>query len=176
MTDNPYAAPNIADDGDQVARLIPARLRSRALAAIIDLFIECAIIALASCGPIILSHPSVTETGITVLVAKWLTLLPIIVIVVPFAYHVTCVARFSATPGKRLMHIQVVRSPHGRVGAGRAATRYLISVVSAGCFGAGYVMAFFDGNRRTLHDRIAGTALVPADTAAETRPSTASIS
>ncbi len=65
------------------------------------------------------------------------------------------------TMGKRLTGLKVVRLDTGDpLGAGRGFLRTLAQLITIGTLGLGYAMAFFDPQRRTLHDRIAGTLVI----------------
>jgi uncharacterized RDD family membrane protein YckC len=164
MASNPYQSPNALGEIEPTVAFEPAPLGSRAVAMLIDLAIVSLGVILVSLGPMHLSEARLPSSGgVMFLHPVWLLLLPVIVILIPLGYHSVCVARFSATPGKQLLRLKVVRSTtHRRIGLGRAAARYAASYLSAVPLGAGYVMALFDVRRRTLHDRIAGTVVARA--------------
>jgi uncharacterized RDD family membrane protein YckC len=75
-------------------------------------------------------------------------------------YHVYFWGVKGATPGKRLVEIEV-EGEDGQfpIGAGRAAVRLLGYLLSGALFGVGFVMIAFGA--AGLHDRIAGTRVVP---------------
>jgi uncharacterized RDD family membrane protein YckC len=81
-------------------------------------------------------------------------------LVVVLAYSVYFIRRYEATPGKRLLGLRVVRADGGRVGVGRVIGRHFAEQVSTLTFFAGYVMAAFDEEKRTLHDMMCGTRVV----------------
>jgi len=76
------------------------------------------------------------------------------------AYSVFFVGKYSATPGKMLMHLQIVSSAGERMTYKKAFLRFLAEMVSAFTCYIGYVMAAFDEERRALHDRICDTRVV----------------
>ena len=77
------------------------------------------------------------------------------------AYMAGLTGRFGATPGKMIMGMKVVDSDGGDIGYWRAFLRYVGEfVVVPVTLLIGYFVAFFDPNRRTLYDRIAGTLVV----------------
>lgn len=83
---------------------------------------------------------------------------------VSLIYSVGFLGRFGATPGKRLLGLQVVTlegRPLGYLGAFR---RYCAEMLSVLTFGLGYLMVLAP-ERRALHDLIAGTqvTLVPRE-------------
>jgi len=80
--------------------------------------------------------------------------------VVALIYHVYFMAVHEATPGKRILGLRVVRADGGRVGAGRVIGRYFAEALSTITFLAGYVMAAFDDEKRTLHDYMCDTRVV----------------
>jgi uncharacterized RDD family membrane protein YckC len=76
------------------------------------------------------------------------------------AYNVGFLERFGATPGKLLLGIKVVRKDGEPLGTGRAFARPLAEFLSFIICYVGYLFAFFDRERRALHDHIAGTRVV----------------
>jgi uncharacterized RDD family membrane protein YckC len=91
----------------------------------------------------------------------------LIVVVVVGAYEIGFVAWRGQTPGKMATRIRVVTRTGGRVGWGRAALR-LAPLVVVVVPGIGYVIAvavygwfMVDADGRGLHDRLAGTVVVP---------------
>jgi uncharacterized RDD family membrane protein YckC len=64
------------------------------------------------------------------------------------------------TPGKRLMKIRVVSLVHERITLWHSIERALGYGASALEFGFGFLQYFLNGNRRTVHDRIAETIVV----------------
>jgi uncharacterized RDD family membrane protein YckC len=62
------------------------------------------------------------------------------------------------TPGKRLLGIRIVDfTTLEPLTSAQAVGRYLGSILSSCCCWWGYVLAFLNGDRRALHDYIAGT-------------------
>jgi uncharacterized RDD family membrane protein YckC len=70
------------------------------------------------------------------------------------------VALTGGTVGKHIMGIRIVRVDGSPLGFGRAIGRWFGKVPSSVLL-LGYLMALSDQRRRTLHDRIAGTLVVP---------------
>jgi uncharacterized RDD family membrane protein YckC len=65
------------------------------------------------------------------------------------------------TVGKRFTGLKVVRLDTGDpLGAGRGFLRTMAQLITIGTLGFGYAIAFFDPQRRTLHDRIAGALVI----------------
>ena len=75
-------------------------------------------------------------------------------------YTVFFMARHEATPGKRMLGLRVVRADGGRVGTARVVGRYFAETLSTIIFFAGYVMAAFDDEKRSLHDYLCDTRVV----------------
>lgn len=77
-------------------------------------------------------------------------------------YFVYFTGSTGQTPGKKLLGIKVVR----RNGDGRemdyktAWTRFMGLTISASVFLLGFVWAFFDKERQTWHDKMAGTVVI----------------
>jgi uncharacterized RDD family membrane protein YckC len=78
-----------------------------------------------------------------------------------FAYYVILLTKYGATLGKMAMGLKVVTSEGGRISFGRAAARYFCAgFLELFTLWIGDLIAFFDDQRRTLHDRICGTRVI----------------
>lgn len=75
-------------------------------------------------------------------------------------YYWFFLSRFAATPGKLALGLKVVRSDGSRLTNGRIVARYFSEILSALILAIGYLMAAFDEERRTLHDRICDTRVI----------------
>jgi uncharacterized RDD family membrane protein YckC len=80
--------------------------------------------------------------------------------VVAIVYHVYFTAIHEGTPGKRILGLRLVRADGSRVKTGRVIGRYFAETLSTITFLAGYVMAAFDEEKRTLHDYMCDTRVV----------------
>ena len=76
------------------------------------------------------------------------------------AYNVFFLGKFAATPGKMACGLKVVRPTGERITYLRALGRTFAEILSAMIFLIGYIMAAFDDEKRTLHDRICDTRVV----------------
>src|SRR5215467_360499 len=74
-----------------------------------------------------------------------------------FLYETVLIARFGATLGKMACKLHVVTSDGTPVSYGRAVGRYFAKLLSAFTLLIGYLMAAFDPERQSLHDRICNT-------------------
>ena len=77
-----------------------------------------------------------------------------------FAYAAFFVGQYGATPGKLALGLKVVDVDGCKVGYIKALGRCLSEIVSAIPFAFGYIIAAFDTEKRTLHDRICGTRVI----------------
>ncbi len=84
---------------------------------------------------------------------------------VKLAYFWTFTAAGGQTIGKMATRIRVVTADDGRVGLARALQRTLAGCVSLTTLGVGFLPALAGVDRRALHDRVAGTRVVPMPTA-----------
>lgn len=75
-------------------------------------------------------------------------------------YAAFFVGKYGATPGKLALGLKVVDVDGVKVGYVKALGRCLAEVVSTIPLALGYVMAAFDIEKRTLHDRICGTRVI----------------
>jgi uncharacterized RDD family membrane protein YckC len=78
------------------------------------------------------------------------------------AYEVYFLSTRSATLGKMAVGLKVITSEGGPISAGLAAGRYFASWLSGIIFFIGYIMAAFDDQKRSLHDRICNTRVIYA--------------
>ena len=81
-------------------------------------------------------------------------------IAVGVAYVTWFIGKFAATPGKMACGLSVVMPDGARVSYARALGRYFAEWISSMILGIGYLMAAFDDEKRTLHDRICTTRVV----------------
>jgi uncharacterized RDD family membrane protein YckC len=89
--------------------------------------------------------------------------MPIMLVVeygVPAAYEIFFIGRYGATPGKMLMKIRVVSADGSPISYGRATGRYFAKMLSALILYIGFIMAFWDEEKRALHDRICETRVI----------------
>jgi len=75
-------------------------------------------------------------------------------------YHILLWSWRGQTIGMMAVHIKLLSRSGGRVSLGRSALRLLGYAASAAPLFLGIVIALFDRERRTLHDRLAGTVVV----------------
>lgn len=75
-------------------------------------------------------------------------------------YTVWTISKYAATPGKKIMNLEIVTPDGGRVTAWRAFGRFWAEMLSSTLFGLGYFTALGDEECRTLHDRLCGTRIV----------------
>ena len=78
----------------------------------------------------------------------------------PAAYVTYFLGKHQATPGKMAAGLIVVTPDGGRISYGRAFGRFFGEMLSGIILGIGYLMAAFDEEKRTLHDRICSTRVV----------------
>lgn len=76
-------------------------------------------------------------------------------------YHVWFVGRFGATPGKMACGLRIITANGGPVTCTRALGRFFAEMLSS-CFtlNIGYLIAAFDDEKRTLHDRLCDTRVI----------------
>jgi len=68
--------------------------------------------------------------------------------------------RFGATPGKMICGLRIVRPDGGRISYARALGRYFAQMLSYAVLYIGVIMAGFDSEKRSLHDRICDTRVI----------------
>jgi uncharacterized RDD family membrane protein YckC len=75
-------------------------------------------------------------------------------------YETLMIGKYGATLGKMAAKVRVVTAEGGRVSYARALGRYFSKFLSAMLCLIGYIIAFFDEEKRALHDRICNTRVV----------------
>lgn len=108
-----------------------------------------------------LFQPKVSQQGVDAgrLIA-FQALAFIVGIAIGLSYYYFFVSRYQATPGKMALGLKIVRADGSRLTRGRIIGRYFAEMVSSMVLGIGYIMAAFDDEKRTLHDRICDTRVV----------------
>lgn len=91
------------------------------------------------------------QTGQALAIRGALLLLELII---GFSYETVLVAKFGATLGKMACKIKIVRADGEPLGYGLACGRYFAKILSGLTIGVGFILAAFDEEKRTLHDRI----------------------
>jgi uncharacterized RDD family membrane protein YckC len=76
------------------------------------------------------------------------------------AYSVWMHGKFGATVGKMACGLRLVRANGTPVSYGLATGRFFAEFLSALLIYIGYIMAGFDEEKRTLHDRICNTRVI----------------
>lgn len=75
-------------------------------------------------------------------------------------YNLIFLPKYGATPGKMACGIKVVAPDGSYVSKGKAVGRYFAEILSGLTMLIGYIIAAFDDEKRSLHDRICNTRVV----------------
>ena len=94
------------------------------------------------------------------LILSFMPLMMLLQYAIPAAYETWFVGKYGATPGKMACKIKVVVADGSRVTYLRSLGRHFAKWLSAMILGIGYLMAAFDEEKRTLHDRICETRVI----------------
>jgi uncharacterized RDD family membrane protein YckC len=78
------------------------------------------------------------------------------------AYEAYFLSTRGATLGKIALGLKVIRTDGGPISVGLAIGRYFAQIISAIILCIGYIMAGFDPQKRSLHDRICNTYVIYA--------------
>lgn len=81
-------------------------------------------------------------------------------ILIGILYSVIFLKKYAATPGKMLLGLKVYRADSRPLSVGQIIGRYFAEMLSSLIFCIGYIMAAFDAEKRTLHDRIVDSRVV----------------
>jgi len=75
-------------------------------------------------------------------------------------YRTLFVGAFGATPGKMAVKAKIVNADGSKVSYLKALARCFAELISVLTLFIGYIIAAFDDEKRTLHDRICGTRVI----------------
>ena len=92
-----------------------------------------------------------------------LSFMPVIMLLqyaIPAVYDTWFVGKYGATPGKMACKLKIVVADETPLSYSRALGRHFAKWLSSIILGIGFIMAAFDDERRTLHDRICETRVV----------------
>jgi len=81
-------------------------------------------------------------------------------VLIAASYEIFMIGRFGATLGKMACKVRVVTAEGGKVSYALATGRYFAKLLSYAICLIGLIMAFFDQERRGLHDRICNTRVI----------------
>ncbi|MFR0674859.1 RDD family protein [Enterobacterales bacterium AW_CKDN230030176-1A_HGKHYDSX7] len=87
----------------------------------------------------------------------WLRL---VLLGVLFGFFTLFWMRGGQTLGMQVWRVRVEDQGGGALSLGQAAIRFMVAIVSWGCFGLGFAWALCDGQRRGWHDLCSGSRLV----------------
>jgi len=80
--------------------------------------------------------------------------------VITVAYFVFFWTQYGATPGKMALKLKVVTPEGNPITLGQAIGRYFAQILSGIILGIGFMMAGWDEEKRSLHDRLAETRVI----------------
>jgi uncharacterized RDD family membrane protein YckC len=90
----------------------------------------------------------------------WFFVIVLLVYCLPPVYEIYFIGRFGATLGKMLMKIKVVAPDGGKISYGKSTGRYFAKILSGMILYIGFLMAFWDEQKRALHDQICRTRVI----------------
>ena len=142
--------------------LVYAGVGARFVAILIDGLIIGALFAV----PIVIlsiilaaSHPGEKPDG----PPAWFMGIILLLYILPPLYEIFMIGKYGATWGKMAMKLKVVRPDGGPVSYGRSTGRYFAKILSGMIIYIGFLMAFWDKERRALHDQICQTRVIKVD-------------
>ncbi|MGD9371632.1 MAG: RDD family protein, partial [Desulfobacterales bacterium] len=92
-----------------------------------------------------------------------MSFIPVLILLqyaIPAAYDTWFVGKYGATPGKMACKLKVVVADRSRVSFLRAFGRHFAKWLSSMILLIGFIMAAFDDEKRTLHDRVCETRVI----------------
>lgn len=148
---------------DQPAALAYASLQLRIVAFILDIIVLISFGMLFAAGFLayVLVDHSLSDDNLSDRATGvfWAVILTYLLVFLPL-YHVLLWSWWGQTIGMMAVHIKLLSRTGGRVSLRRSALRLLGYAASVAPLFLGIVIALFDRQRRTLHDRLANTVVV----------------
>lgn len=106
------------------------------------------------------ANPAVPDLALATKIIAGFTAFYIVEVFLCALYEAWFISHRSGTPGKLILGLQVVRPDGGTVSFGRAFARYCGLLLSVFIVEIGCIMAGFDSEKRSLHDRICDTRVI----------------
>lgn len=78
-------------------------------------------------------------------------------------YEIFLIGKYGATWGKMTMKVKVVKPDGSPISYGQSIGRYFAKMLSSITLLIGYLMAFWDPERRALHDRLCTTRVISTE-------------
>ena len=91
-----------------------------------------------------------------------LNFVPFLNLIIGIAYPIYMVGAYGQTLGKMIMRIRIVKEDGTEPDYGTAAVRFFASFLSVIILYIGYIVAFFNPQHQTWHDKIARTYVITA--------------
>lgn len=94
---------------------------------------------------------------------RFMTFFPVMILLqyaIPAVYDTWFVGKYQATPGKMACKLKVVVADSSRVSYLRSLGRHFAKYISGMILLIGYIMAAFDDEKQSLHDRICETRVI----------------
>jgi uncharacterized RDD family membrane protein YckC len=129
----------------------------RTAAFVIDLFIM-GIVNLVIFVPLGMLMPTSPDSPMALL--SFMPVLMLLQYGIPAAYDTWFVGKYGATPGKMACKLKISVTDGSRLSYLRALGRHFAKYLSGMILAIGYIMAAFDDQKRTLHDRVCETRVV----------------
>ena len=85
----------------------------------------------------------------------------IIGLIIPALWYILfeC-SKWQATPGKRILKLEVTDTDGRQISFGRSFTRYICKIISVFTLGIGFFMAGWTKQKQALHDKMVNTLVV----------------
>jgi len=152
-----------AATADRPAALAYAGLQLRIVAFILDILVLISFGMLFAAGFLayVLVDHSLSDDNLSDRATGvfWAVILTYLLVFLPL-YYVLLWSWWGQTIGMMAVHIKVLSRTGRRVSLGRSVLRLLGCAASVAPLFLGIVIALFDRERRTLHDRLADTVVV----------------
>ncbi len=123
-------------------------------------FIDGLIIGLFVVVPVVLLMIGSIRSGDETAMLIFQLVVQLAMIIVNGAYTVFFVTKYGATPGKMACGLKIVTPDGDKIRFGRSVGRFFAEMLSGMICYVGYIIAAFDGEKRSLHDHICSTRVI----------------
>lgn len=122
--------------------------------------IDSLIIGVVVGVPVVIMMFASIKSGDEMAMMIFQLVLQVAIIALNGVYTVFFVTKYGATPGKMACGLKVVTPEGEKIRFGRSVGRFFAEMLSGTVCYIGYIIAAFDGEKRSLHDHICSTRVI----------------
>ena len=133
----------------------------RFVARFLDGFIQgFAIVPVVFIGAFMLGTSGAMQSGNAGAIMLFQVVVQFMAVAIGLIYDIFFIRKYDATPGKMALGVKLLRADGSKLSVARIIGRHFAHFISGLPLGIGYIVAAFDDQKRTFHDRICDTRVV----------------